>query len=182
MSLTVTEKNHWKERIAKRIERAVEDLLAKHDPTFHTKTELQARQKAVDSLGIADQYRRIDEIKAEIKTLEAERSHLAEKIDRTLIPSTEHCRGWYDTAARIERIIKDRQSVYEKELLGETPLGLKVLRLRREQEDLLDTVWLATSPIQIRQLWNQVGQLLGQEMTELQTGVVNNDAERGTES
>lgn len=182
MTLTVTEKNHWKERIAKRIERAVEELLAKYDSSFHTKIELQARQRAIDSLGIAEQYRRMDEIKTEVKTLEAERSQLAEIIDRTLIPSTEHCRGWYDTAARIERIIKDRQAVYEKELLSETPLGHRILKLRREQEDLLDTVWMATSPIQIRQLWNQVKQLLGQEMTELQTSVVDNASELSKES
>jgi len=72
-------------------------------------------------------------------------------------------------------MISDRQGVYEQELLNESPLGKKVLTLRREQEELLDTVWLAKSPVQIKNLWNQVSQLLGQRITDLQTSAVQFD-------
>jgi len=175
MSLTVTEKNHWKERIAKRIEQAIEELLAEHDPTFNAKIEQQARARAIESLGVAESYGRLDEIKAAIKTLEAERAQISDRIEHALIPSTEYMRSYYDTSSRIERMISDRQGVYEQELLNESPLGKKVLTLRREQEELLDTVWLATSPVQIKNLWNQVSQLLGQRITDLQTSAVQFD-------
>ena len=51
---------------------------------------------------------------------------------------------------------------------AEDALGQEILRLRREKENLLDTIWLATSPHQIRQLWQKVVELLGDEQTILQ--------------
>lgn len=51
-----------------------------------------------------------------------------------------------------------------------------------EQEGLIDTGWLATSPVQIRQLWHQVGQLIGQKMTELQIRLVQNPSEPNSKS
>jgi hypothetical protein len=172
MTLTVTEKNHWKERIGKRIERTIEELITEHDPAFNGKIEQQARARAIESLGIAESYRRIDEIKAAIRTLETERTQITEHIDRALIPSSESLRGYYDPPSRIERMIKDRQGFYEKELLNESTFGKKILALRREQEELLDTVWLATSPAQIKNLWSQVNQLLGHSVTDLQSSAV----------
>ena len=47
-------------------------------------------------------------------------------------------------------------------------LGRQILRLRAEKDRLLDTVWLARSPAQIRQLWTKVGELLGDELTHLE--------------
>jgi hypothetical protein len=42
------------------------------------------------------------------------------------------------------------------------------LRLRSEKDNLLDVVWLATSPVQVRQLWSRVGELLGEKPTDLE--------------
>lgn len=46
--------------------------------------------------------------------------------------------------------------------------GQKILRLQDEPEELLDTVWLATSSIQIKELWSRVSKLLDQPPTGLQ--------------
>ena len=43
-----------------------------------------------------------------------------------------------------------------------------MLRLRQEKDELLDVVWLATSGTEIRQLWQKVVELLGDEQTQLQ--------------
>lgn len=43
-----------------------------------------------------------------------------------------------------------------------------MIKLRLEKENLLDTVFLATSPIQIRTLWRQVSDFLGDELSQLQ--------------
>ena len=51
--LTVTEKEHWKNRIAKRIERKIETLKAS-DPGFFTRVGIQARQQTLDNLGLAE--------------------------------------------------------------------------------------------------------------------------------
>ena len=68
------------------------------------------------------------------------------------------------TATKIER----RQTVHEDELLAEDARGQEILRLRQEKENLLDTVWLATSGQQIKELWKKVADLLSEEQTPLQ--------------
>ena len=40
--------------------------------------------------------------------------------------------------------------------------------MRQEKESLLDTVWLACSAKQIKDLWNEVDDLLGGSQTKLQ--------------
>jgi hypothetical protein len=64
--------------------------------------------------------------------------------------------------------ISKRQSAHQEQLLAEDPVGREVARLEAEKEHLLDTVWLATSPAQVKQLWSQVGALVGDEPTPLQ--------------
>ena len=61
-----------------------------------------------------------------------------------------------------------RQAVYEDELLVENETGQRILKLREEKDNLLDTVWLATSPKQIKELWSKVAELLGDDQTQLQ--------------
>ena len=61
MGLTVAEKNHWKERIERKLNRAIDVLLASKDPTFKSTIEKEAWERAVESLGIAEAYRRIRE-------------------------------------------------------------------------------------------------------------------------
>jgi hypothetical protein len=68
----------------------------------------------------------------------------------------------------VENAVSRRQAVFEDQLLADAEAGRKILALRQEKEDLLDTVWLATSPAQVRQLWQKVGELLGDELTQLQ--------------
>ena len=68
----------------------------------------------------------------------------------------------------VRAAIGKRQSVHEEELLAEHKIGRQVLKLRVEKENLLDVIWLATSPNQVRQLWTKVGELLGDEPTQLE--------------
>ena len=50
-TLTVTEKEHWKGRIARRIDKKIEALTAS-DPNFFDRIDRQARQRALESLGL----------------------------------------------------------------------------------------------------------------------------------
>ena len=56
-------------------------------------------------------------------------------------------------------------------VLAESDRGLQILALRTEKENLLDTVWLATSGKQIKELWETVNSLLGNSQTNLQCQV-----------
>ena len=68
----------------------------------------------------------------------------------------------------VSTAINKRQVVHEEELLAEHELGRRVLELRGQKENLLDVVWLATSPAQVRELWTRIGKLLGDEPTALE--------------
>ena len=70
--------------------------------------------------------------------------------------------------SEMDNAVKRRKAVHEDELLAESELGQQVLKLRGEREELLDVVWLATSPKQVKALWEKVAELLGDEQTQLQ--------------
>ena len=64
--------------------------------------------------------------------------------------------------------ITRRQSAHQTQLLAGDPIGCEIARLEGERERLLDVVWLATSPSEVKQLWLKVGALLGDEPTRLE--------------
>jgi len=71
MALTVAAKEHWKERIQKRIDRRVETLVAKQDPTLLQRVSEAAREEAYKSLGIDVQQQELDEIDTKRETLDS---------------------------------------------------------------------------------------------------------------
>jgi hypothetical protein len=167
MTLTVKEKEHWKERISRKIDQALETLCAENEPGFRERIRMAARQRAVESLGIAQSQTRLDEIEATKKALDSERQTLMRNMAHHVM-KTECHESMYSQESAINGAIRDRQRVHEKELLAAEPLGRRILELQRDQEELLDTVWLATSPMQVKQLWNRVAEVLNQKPTTLQ--------------
>ena len=168
MTLTVKEKEHWKERISRKINQAIDALCAERDPGLRERIRLAARQRAVESLGIAESQTRLAEIKNTKEALDAEESTLMRTMAAKVVRMECHTDGTYMQRTAIDNAIRDRQKVHEKELLAADPLGQQILELQLEQEDLLDTVWLATSPVQIKQLWSRVAEILHQQPTALQ--------------
>jgi cysteinyl-tRNA synthetase len=171
MSLTVAEKNHWKERISRRIEKKIETLMAA-DPNLMDRIHRDARQRALHSLGLADWQVELDSIEHQKETLD-------KRCQQVLKSMLAHVRGvpaedledthyGYHREEEVKSAVAKRQKVHEDELLGECDTGRKVLHLRQEQEDLLDTVWLASSPSQLKTLWSKVNALLGTTPTQLE--------------
>ncbi len=168
MSITVKEKEHWKERISRKINQAIDRLCAETDPGFRERIRIAARQRAVESLGIVESQARVAEIRTTKESLDAEEKVLIRAM-ATRVVKAEHCSdNTYLQQNAVENAIRDRQGVHEKELLAADPLGRKILELQVEQEDLLDTVWLAASPVQVKQLWTRVAEILHEQPTALQ--------------
>jgi hypothetical protein len=168
--LTVTEKEHWKDRIARRIDRRI-DALWGEDPNLEERIEHDARQQALDSMGLADLQAELDEIDRQAET-NAERKqqigkHMLAIVRRVPV---EQVRDYlaYQHVPEVDRAIERRQAIYTDQLLARTPLGERIKRLRLEKENLLDTVWLATSSASIKSLWEKVGALLGDPATPLE--------------
>jgi hypothetical protein len=169
MTLTVKEKEHWKERISRKITQAIDALCAESDPGFRERIRISARQRAVESLGIAESQARVAEIKSTKEALDTEERSLIRTMAAKVVKAENYSDSTYMQQTAVDNAIRDRQTVHEKELLAADPLGKKILDFQLEQEDLLDTVWLATSPVQIKQLWSRVGEILNQQPTALQT-------------
>jgi len=168
--LTVTEKEHWKKRIARRIDKRIGAITA-GDSSFFERVEREARQRALGSLGLAEYQTELDEIEQQTKTLEKREKQLHKQMlakVRGIGDDDLDDNYSYRHDREVDRAIKRRKAVHKDELLAESELGRQVLRLRQERDELQDVVWLATSPKQVKALWEKVAQLLGDEQTQLQ--------------
>ena len=81
-------------------------------------------------------------------------------------------RGDYFARSEFSDVHGKHRDRIENELLKDSAIGQEILKLRTEKEALLDTVWLATSNAQIRDLWNRVSLVLGDEATDLQQSIL----------
>jgi len=171
MALTVTEKEHWRDRISHRIDKRIEQLQAA-EPNLKDRIEREARTRALQSLGLA-------EMQAELDRIEREKAALEKQEKQTQRRMLAHVRGvpvedladnyyGYHCNDEVKTSVSRRQKVHEDELLAECDTGREILRLREEKENLLDTIWLATSPSQLKTLWTKVTELLSTEPTQLE--------------
>jgi len=174
--LTVAEKTHWKDRLAARFKAAVERIKARHPATF-ARLGREAHAHALESLGLAGAYAELEAIQAE-EAAAARRKRRVQKqmvaavrgvaIDE--VPDNLSLRYGTELPLPVEvgAALEKRQAAHLDALLAGDEVGREVRRLEAEQERLLDTVWLAASPSQIKQLWTKVGALLGDEPTALE--------------
>lgn len=180
MSITVAEKTHWKERIAQKIERAIKELVAKHDPQYLENTARLARHEVIESLGGAQLVNDLNDLEEQKKDLQVRIERIHEQLAALATKSGVKPKSYYynshDDLNHWNTAIERRQDAAEKKLLLQDSLGQRILKLRDEQESLLDTVWLSTSTVQIRELWKSVSDLLSDETTELQQKVLTQPA------
>lgn len=174
--LTVTEKNHWRDRIAARIGKAIERIKAQH-PALFDRVKRQAHAQSLESLGLAEGYAELEAIKAEEVAL-ARRKTLAQRrliaalrgVPADEVAETISVRYGSELAlpTEVAEAITKRQAAHTEQLLADDPVGREIARLEAEKDNLLDTVWLAASSAQIKQLWTKVSELLGDEPTPLE--------------
>jgi len=170
MTLTVTEKQHWKERIGRKISQAIADLVEEQDPGYLKRIESEARTAAIQYLGIEELLARERALEAEKKSIDRENDEVHRLLAAAVrkVPAEQASSYEYCHSSEWERAIRARQEPETRRLLAASPLGTVILKLRREEEELLDTVWLATSPKQIKDLWRGVAELVSAEPTALQ--------------
>lgn len=167
MSLTVKEKEHWKDRISARIERAIEGLYRREGLELRKTVQQQSRQRVLDQFGIREAYEHAQSLDVEIEALSSQRRKVLANVNEQL-EGLGHAFGYHAGYRDLEQFIERQAKLLERDVLQDTELGRKIVRLKDEQEQLLDTVWLATSSTQIRQLWQDVNAVLEDEPTPLQ--------------
>ena len=175
--LTVAEKEHWKERIGKRIEHRIEALAAE-DPNLMERVERVARKAALESLQLGDLQAELDAIEEQEKQLGARSKAIQRQMLATVrgTPVDESTIYYSRQNSEVEKAVGRRQAVYEERFLAESELGQRIVWLRQERENLLDTVWLATSGNEVRALWSKEAELLGEQPTQLQQEALSIDA------
>lgn len=171
-NLTVKEKEHWKERIERKVDRAIEKLIAESDPTYRERIAERSAIMALESLGIAELHQRRCTIEADQKRLEQDLLEVLQRTAEKLKPTASGSPSKWENERTIDAARSRRCGVHEQELLAADPLGQKVLALELEKEELLDTIWLATSSSQIKELWSRVAEMLQQEPTSLQVAAI----------
>lgn len=172
---SVTEKEHWKSRIENRLDKAIESLQAK-DVTLMPAIRNKASLEAHKALGTAKMQAKIDSIRQQRQTLQTEQEQLEAAMYRHALGEEAVSQASYHNASRFSQLHRQTQARFEADLLAESAIGQEILKLRAEKEALLDTVWLATSSVQIRDLWSRVSQVLGDEATELQRRILDETA------
>jgi hypothetical protein len=169
--LTITEKEHWKTRISARIDRCIERIQA-NQPALFDRVKREAHALALASLGLSQDYAEMERIQAEEIALARRKERLQRTMVATLrgvplegvIDSIEirYGRGM-PLPVEVVGAIAKRHAAHREQLLADDPIGQEVARLKNERENLLDVIWLATGPAELRQLWMEVNTLLGEE-------------------
>jgi hypothetical protein len=174
--LTVTEEESWKTRIAARIGRRIEAIKALH-PSLFDRVRRQGHARAPESPGLAAPYAELEAIHAE-KAVMARREKRAQRAMIAAprgLPIEEVCDGFsikYGVEVPLPLEAAEapgkRQAARQERLLADDPVDREIARLEAEKDNLLGTVWLATSPSQSKQLWSRVAELLGDQPTSLE--------------
>jgi len=168
MPLTVKEKEHWKEQIEKRIEKAIAKAYRDEGNEWRLSLQEKSYTEASKRLGLTNYMDKYKQLEAKLGKLRAEQAKLVEATEKPFKDSINENLRWVRGHELIDRVVKNEAKVVEVELLEGSDSGQKILRLKREKEELLDTIWLATSPVQIRSLWKDFTNLVAAEPTELQ--------------
>ena len=176
--LSVTETAFWQQRIGRKIDSKIEALTA-NEPGLLARVGQLARQQALQSLGLAQLQKELDAIVTQKEDLHRQevRVHQAMLAVVRRVAVQEVAAGHFGGQhPEVSRTIAKRQASHEEELLAQDEQGREILRLRREKEDLPDTIRLATAPPQLKELWKKISEMLGEELTQLQTTALALDA------
>ena len=169
MTLTVKEKDHWRNRIERRIDRKIEEIEASEPSHVWDELERRAEQIALDDLGIAVLMQESQRLEKQIEELQRDQRRgwaQMEAITRGVDVATVE---WAKCLPyEVKRLIGKRKDVLLEKIRTEHPKGQHIQKLEAEKDELLDTVWLATSASQIKELWSQITEGLECELTPFQ--------------
>ncbi|MEK6233592.1 MAG: hypothetical protein N2C14_02685 [Planctomycetales bacterium] len=171
MGLTVREKDHWRERNAQRIDRKIETIRGRNPGVFE-QVRIDSQHRALASLELDDLQRQLDETLAQEKRLAQARVRVERAMLARIrgVPEEElaSANNTYGVRQEIETAVRKRREGLEDELLSESEIGRQVLNLRTEKDNLIDSIWLATSPSCVKELWSKVAALLDEPQTQLE--------------
>jgi hypothetical protein len=169
MSISYSEKQAITERIQVRLDAAIKALEAQHIGEVTELTDT-IRNQALEQLGLTAAVAELKENRKQQAELKERKDELETILsDGVKLPSHMQGYGWGDN---FERYLKPYwQNNYDAALL-KTEWGARIAKLQRERDNLVDTVLVATSPKQLKDLWARFNILLGIEPTDMERQVL----------
>ena len=161
MGITVTEKQELRDIINKRMKKKIEALDLKNAAEFGV-MRVDARNIALKEMGLDEYMTRYDDICATIKRLDKERDQLTE-----VAAAAAGIEEGYRPHHLIEQRVNTAQEAVFNRMLADHPVGQKIVALQKEQEHMLETVWVATSSAQVKELFRKVNEVLDESPTDL---------------
>lgn len=169
MSLTLKEKEYWRDRITQRIDEAVDEAIAGKNPNYMWQIGRRARERVWESMGIAELAREVEVIDAKCDELDRLRRSAYQRMLASMQGvSVEEIQDACLSRVKpyeVEQAINAALPLAENEVLSEDELGRRILELRGRKERLVDVVWAATSPREIKQAWSVLVAELDQQRT-----------------
>ena len=167
--LTMTEREHWKKRIQARIQQHIDRIIA-DNPGLMPDLLAKAQKQAYKDLGI-------DKLRDKRAKLLQQQKQINEDLQATdeaitcavleLTPGAYRVNS-YSHDRNLEEALRKRIAVIRQKLLAKDEVGRRIIGLQKESEEVLDTVWLATSPQQVKDLWERVLSYLNENVGDLQ--------------
>jgi hypothetical protein len=175
---SVKEKKHLKERIRRKVDQTNELILTKQDGHYLARVSQESHELAIDSLGMREMQAQAEERENREMSLREERQGLykAMVVKVTGRRLSELPAAYYSFPPEIDR----RAAQHEQELMEKDDLGRRSWRCAAK-EQMLDTVWLATSGKHIRELWSSVTELPQDSPTPLQAKALSIEPDPGLE-
>jgi len=114
-NLTVAEKEHWKERISRRIDKRIEAISAQ-DPLLMEGVQREARSRALTSLGITELMAERQQIETQQDDLDRRDQELIRRMYRQIASPQQEENHYPRSHAEhaVDRAIARRQTVHEE--------------------------------------------------------------------
>ncbi len=170
MAITITEKQHWKERIESKINKRIDQIRLLDSKLFQHLDE-QSRSAAITQANLAAEFSRLAQLDKDEAELKSNQNEILNTIHAALC-GKDTSYSHYNCRGNIEEKLRRLKVTHLEELMRQHEQGREVLKLNSERDNLLDTVWLATSPKQVIALWQKVVNLLDGESTEMQKQIL----------
>lgn len=169
MTLTMQQKQDWKDDIERKVDGAIKTLLSQAESPELRRLDQLAKQRAKESLGIEALYAESERIGRDFERLERRRR----KTWRQMLAKVRggragDVRSDFSAQCEVDVEIVRRAMVCREELLRSHAVGRHVLRIQSEQIELLDAVYRATSLQEVRSLWAKFSELLKWEPRDLE--------------
>jgi len=161
MGITVTEKQELRDIINTRVEKRITQIEHENVAGLEAMAEM-AREQAIKDLELVEYVQRNDDLTATQERLKKAQ----EKLQKDTAEKLELKDNWR-REEQIEDRIEKATGVVKGKMMADNDVGKEILRLQAEQEHMLETVWVATSSAQVKELFMKVNSVLNESPTGL---------------